>query len=183
MTGNLQTYVESYYKTSANSASILLPTIYFWNALLLFFLGKYTSRNVQPKLLIALGGLMGCSSFLIAINMTNYWAFWFFYCFGWGLTTGWCYLVTFQHTWLWFPDHPGLASGICMGGYGVGSLVFNNIMTPIMNPGNESFIYPCSEGANYGCYPKDVNENFKFMMYVLISVFLGLVCVGILTVW
>jgi hypothetical protein len=46
MTANLQTYVESYYKVSANSVSIMLPTIYFFNAVFVLLLGRYTQRNV-----------------------------------------------------------------------------------------------------------------------------------------
>lgn len=153
MTANLQTYVESYYKVSANSVSIMLPTIYFFNAVFVLLLGRYTQRNVQPKFLIAMGGLSACTCFLIAVNMTTYWWFWAFYCLGWGLNTGWCYLVTLHHSWLWFPENPGLASGICAAGYGLAALVFDNIMTPIINPYNIGFISPCEAGANYGCYP------------------------------
>jgi hypothetical protein len=49
-----------------------------------------------------------------------------------------------------------------MGGYGVGALVFDNIMTPIMNPNNEDFITPCPTvlNANFGCYPASVDQNF-----------------------
>lgn len=88
--------------------------------------------------------------------------FYSFYCLAWGLNTGFAYLVTLHHSWLWFPQMPGLASGICMGGYGVGALVFDNIMTPIMNPNNEDFITPCPTvlNANFGCYPASVDQNF-----------------------
>ena len=146
---------------------------------------------MQPKFLIAMGGLSACTCFLIAINMPTYWWFWAFYCLGWGLNTGWCYLVTLHHSWLWFPDSPGLASGICAAGYGLAALVFDNIMTPIINPDNIRFESPCFEGVNYGCYPDNpsdptfisVNQNFKKMMYILISIFAVLDLVGILTVW
>lgn len=138
-----------------------------------------------------MGGLSACTCFLIAVNMTTYWWFWAFYCLGWGLNTGWCYLVTLHHSWLWFPENPGLASGICAAGYGLAALVFDNIMTPIINPYNIGFISPCEAGANYGCYPPtlygqtfiSVNDNFKKMMYVLIAIFAALDLVGILTVW
>lgn len=98
----------------------------------------------------------------IATNAKSFWMFYSFYCLAWGLNTGFAYLVTLHHSWLWFPQMPGLASGICMGGYGVGALVFDNIMTPIMNPNNEDFITPCPTvlNANFGCYPASVDQNF-----------------------
>ena len=70
-----------------------------------------------------------------------------------------------------------------MGGYGLGSLVFDNIMTPIINPNNRDFTFPCHEGDNYGCYPTEVDQNFKKTMYVLVGVFACLDLVGVLGVW
>ena len=47
-------------------------------------------------------------------------------------------MVPIHHGWLWFPDHPGLVSGIILGGFGVGGLIFDNVFTHVINPGNES---------------------------------------------
>jgi hypothetical protein len=74
-----------------------------------------------------------------AANTNRFWVFWFFYCFGFSINTAFAYLVPIHHSWLWFPKNPGLASGIVMAGYGVGALVFDNVMTPIMNPNNLKF--------------------------------------------
>ena len=70
-----------------------------------------------------------------------------------------------------------------MGGYGLGAFVFDNIMTPVINPYNLPFSNPCYPGANYGCFPQAVNDNFKKMFYVLIGIFAGLALIGILTIW
>ncbi len=126
---------------------------------------------------------MGLTSLLIATNVTNFWLFWALYCFGFSINTAWAYLVPIHHSWLWFPENPGLASGICMAGYGLGAFVFDNVMTPIINPENLKFTNPCIEGANYGCFPQSVNDNFKKMFYVLIAIFASLAVVGIVTIW
>jgi len=39
---------------------------------------------------------------------------------GFGLCNGLTYMVPMQHGWLWFPDYPGLVSGIIIGGFGIG---------------------------------------------------------------
>jgi len=153
ITGNLQNYAMSYFQTSQTNVSLLLPTIYFLNSFLIIFFGRYTQRNVQPKLLVSIGATLGLASLLIATNMDSFWLFWAFYCFGFSINTAWAYLVPIHHSWLWFPKNAGLASGICMGGYGLGAFVFDNIMTPIINPDNLAFKDPCSVGANYGCFP------------------------------
>ena len=173
----------SYFKTSQTNVSLLLPTIYFLNSFLIIFFGRYTQRNFQPKLLIATGAVLGIASLLIATNVDRFWVFWAFYTFGFSINTAWAYLVPIHHSWLWFPKNAGLASGICMGGYGLGAFVFDNIMTPIINPNNLPFKNPCTLGANYGCFPEEVNANWKKMFYTLIGIFSGLAFIGILTVW
>ena len=47
------------------------------------------------------------------------------------------YLAPIHHGWLWFPDHPGLVSGIIIGGFGVGALVYDNVWTALINPYND----------------------------------------------
>ncbi len=183
ITGNIQTYCESYFKTSATNVSLMLPTIYFLNAFCLVLFGKYTQRNVQPKFMILVGGFCGISGLLVATSMQTYWSFFPFYCISWGLLTGCSYLTGFHHLWLWFPQSPGLSSGIVMGGYGIGALIFDNIMTPIMNPDNIPFQNPCNPDANYGCYPDSVNANFKRMMHTLTTLFAALVLIGIVFVF
>lgn len=69
-----------------------------------------------------------------------------------------------------------------MGGYGIGALVFDNIMTPIINPDNLPFTNPCFADANYGCYAESVNANFKRMMYSIITLYAVLVLIGIIFV-
>ena len=45
-------------------------------------------------------------------------------------------MVPVHHGWLWFPEAPGLVSGLVIGGFGLGALVFNNVSTLIINPNN-----------------------------------------------
>ena len=109
--------------------------------------------------------------------------FWAFYVLGWAGNTAFTYLITTHHTWLWFPQSPGLASGICMGGYGIGSLVWAEIMTPLLNPDNVSFTNPCYAGADFGCYNAAVNDNFRRTLYILISIFAGFAVIGMITIY
>ena len=57
------------------------------------------------------------------------------------------YMVPVHHAWLWFPKYPGLTSGIIIGGFGFGALIFNSLSTALINPDNlpfdkETFKYP-----------------------------------------
>ena len=70
-----------------------------------------------------------------------------------------------------------------MAGYGVGALVFNEILTPVINPDQLNFQNPCFEGASYGCYPLSVDENFRKMFLVLIGCYAGFAVIGIVFIW
>ena len=48
------------------------------------------------------------------------------------------YMVPVHHGWLWFPERPGLVSGLIICGFGFGALIFNNVSRMIVNPENES---------------------------------------------
>lgn len=47
---------------------------------------------------------------------------------------GCTYMTPIHNAWLWFPDRPGLASGIIMSAYGISGLVFNNLALYLVNP-------------------------------------------------
>ena len=40
--------------------------------------------------------------------------------------------------WGFFPEKPGLSSGIITAGFGVGPLIFDNVSTKLVNPENIS---------------------------------------------
>ena len=58
--------------------------------------------------------------------------------FGFGSMCGLTYMVPVHHGWLWFPERAGLVSGIIIGGFGLGPLIFNNLSLAIINPDNVS---------------------------------------------
>ena len=45
-------------------------------------------------------------------------------------------MIPVHYGWLWFPESPGLVSGLIIGGFGLGALLFDNISTLIINPDN-----------------------------------------------
>ena len=68
-------------------------------------------------------------------NSGNLWIFYIFYGVFMGIGSGFCY-----NTWLaivpeWFPERPGLATGVSMMGYGFGGLIFAPAATALMDLG------------------------------------------------
>ena len=46
------------------------------------------------------------------------------YILAYGVVGGTTYMVPIFNTWEWFPNHPGLTSGLIIGSVGLGSVVF-----------------------------------------------------------
>lgn len=77
--------------------------------------------------LIATGGFTGLSLILLATYQTQFWAFSTLYVVGFGFCNGMTYMVPVHHGWLWFPERSGLISGLIIGGFGLGALIYNNV--------------------------------------------------------
>ena len=71
-----------------------------------------------------------------ATMVENFTAFFWLYSMSWSLLIGISYMVSIHHGWLWFPERPGLISGLVIGGFGVGALIFDNVSTYLINPMN-----------------------------------------------
>ena len=72
----------------------------------------------------------------------------------------------------WFPHRKGLAMGCVVGGFGGGSLVFNFIITAIINPDN---ISPAATGKDKGYFTdSDLLGRVPSLLMSLASIYLGL---------
>jgi hypothetical protein len=68
-------------------------------------------------------------------------------------------MVPMNHGWLWFPNRPGLVSGIIIGGFGIGTFIFNFVCTALVNPDNLTAVNEK--------FPEEVNQRVPKMMLVL----------------
>ena len=76
----------------------------------------------------------------IAVFTDNFLVFAILYAFGFGICNGLTYMVPMHHGWLWFPDKPGLISGIIIGGFGFSAFIFAPIATQLVNPNGEQAV-------------------------------------------
>lgn len=137
---------------------------------------RLTQKNVNPRLLIAVGALVAFSCFYIASAMENFYAFAALYVVAFAVNHGMVYMVPIHHGWLWFPDHPGLVSGVILGGFGLGSLIFNLVLTHLVNPWNDK-----SDAEGY--YPDRVNERFMLMWRTLVTCWLVIVIIAFIMIF
>ena len=175
ITGVLATYIQSYYKIPEDDHIVadLLPFCLFVNMFFMPLGSHMAQKNMNPKLLILLGAAVAFPCFYLASFMDNFTGFAIFYVIGFSFNQGICYMVPVHHGWLWFPNNPGLVSGVILGGFGVGSLIFDNVLTHVVNPEN----LPAHKSD--GWYDDSVNDRFMFMWRVLVTSWLGITLVGI----
>ena len=140
ITGVLSTYMKSYFGLAPDNdiASDLLPFTMF---ILMFIMPIGTAliqRNWNPRLLIILGACISFPCFFGAsfIDSSNFIGFAILFALGFSVNNGINYMVPVHHAWLWFPENSGLVSGIILGGFGFGSLIFDNVFTHVVNPDN-----------------------------------------------
>ena len=139
-TGVFATYINSYYQISPDSHIVfdLLPLI---TILIMFIMpvgSALTLRGLNPKISILVAATVTLTCFCVAsfFGPGHFAGFAMFYSIGFAVNSGLVYMVPVHHSWLWFPNNPGLVSGIILGGFGVGSLIYDNVFTHIINPNN-----------------------------------------------
>lgn len=135
-------------------------------------LGAQAAQHVHPKLLILIAGIVGLSLVWAATLQTDFWYFSILYVVGFGGTNAMTYMVPVHHGWLWFPERPGLVSGIIICGFGFGALIFNNLSRVIVNPENES-------SDDNGAFSEEVNKRVPQMLQTVLVCFMVMTLVAL----
>lgn len=88
---------------------------------------------------------------------------------------GLAYYAAVNEAWKYFPDKPGLTSGIILAGFGAGAFFFDNISTAIINPDDVKVGTPE--------FTVIVQERFVLMLRWLVVCWACLAVIGMATVW
>ena len=153
--GVLAPYIKSYYKIDEdkNYTADIMPTTLFLNILFMPFGSYLVQRNVDPRLMILLGAVVAFPCFITAAFMKeSFLAFAILICVGFSFNQGMAYMAPVHHCWLWWPKNPGLVSGIILGGFGFGGVIFDNLLTAVINPWGDK--------EDHGRYSDRVNDRF-----------------------
>src|SRR6202035_5060905 len=97
-----------------------------------FFGGLWLNRK-GPRVVALTGGfLYGLGVFLASFSANKLW--WLYLSYGviGGIGVGFSYIVPVAVLVKWFPDRRGLITGIAVGGFGAGALVFAPIATRLI---------------------------------------------------
>ena len=180
VTAVFQSYIGSYYKVPKDGQIVddLLPGCVFLYIFTSPIGGLLAQRGTHPKLLIAIGSTVTISLFYASSFAKDIKLFAGLYVTAFAFNHGLSYMAPIQNGWLWFPDKPGLISGIIISGFGSGALIFDNVLTALINPDNASL-------QPDGTYPADsgVDDRFEKSWRILITCWAGLAVAGFLLIF
>lgn len=88
--------------------------------------------GLQTHLLVCSASIIVCMIILSFVR--NFYAFTIVYLLMFSLPTGLLYVIPITCAWSYFPHRRGLASGVIVGGFGIGPFIFGFVAKAIINP-------------------------------------------------
>mmetsp|Transcript_20878 Transcript_20878/g.25633 ORF Transcript_20878/g.25633 Transcript_20878/m.25633 type:complete len:262 (-) Transcript_20878:1209-1994(-) len=156
--GTISPYLALYFDVDSSATQLILPLIFVTN-IFVMPVGSQLAIKMNPKVLLTIGSLIFAPMTIASTMVTSFGAFLPLFSVGFGICNGLTYMVPMQHGWLWYPERPGLISGIIIGGFGIGTFVFCLVSEHLVNPEGIS-----SDDQDY---EQVVIENVPRMMMVL----------------
>lgn len=102
--------------------------------------GSYMQQRFNPKIILALGSVISMASILGASLAENWETFVLFYAGIFPIGIGLLYWTPLICAWEWFPHKKGLISGLIIGAFGFGALIFGFVTRWIVNPENQGVV-------------------------------------------
>jgi MFS family permease len=96
---------------------------------------------INPRVQTLIGGVGLILPIILCSYTTNYYLFMFLYSFVTGFSFGILYMPALKHSWVYFPSHKGLVSGIILSFYSIGSIIAVIVTQSVANPDNISPVF------------------------------------------
>jgi MFS family permease len=180
ITGNVAVYFASYLRLS--DASVTLPQvntilpIQICISTMCVGLGTRLYLKFGPRFTIALGNSMVVAAVFCTSLVNSLAGYLLLYGVLYGAGAGIAYCSPLMLSWSQYPQYKARMSGIVLGGYGLGSAVFNLVATSLVNPHNRSPDDKEHDGdVTYHYFSRATADNVPTMLrwlsliYLLIS--------------
>ena len=178
--GTFTVYITSYLHTK--DSSVNLNTMFITFPISIVFLssgfstfhvviGTILYHKIGARLTIALSGSILSLCYIVCSFITEATAFAVVYgmCVGFGAGCG--SFTPVWPSWLYFPKHRGLATGIIMFGFGFGACIFGLTFTFLTNPNNEPATIQVSGDAKLFSYSvaRHVPWTLRYMGFMYMA--------------
>lgn len=135
--GSIGPYIQSYFRVPASDTLMLFPSVVIMQTILMPVVSHYT-KQVSFRILTSVCALVfiGCLYSCSLVARDNFKLFFLLYTGGYTTILAGTYMVPIQLGWTINKAWRGLITGIIVGGFGIGPLIFNSVSTKVMNPDN-----------------------------------------------
>ena len=123
--------------------------------------------DLNPKIVLTIGGLTSLTSMTLASTVTNFWHFVVLNGIS-GIGYGINYFVPMVCSWDYFPSRKGFVTGILVAAYGLGGFTWTLLSTEIVNPDNEKTYDVGIENLKY--FRENVARRVPLMYQILVSI-------------
>lgn len=179
--GTLNIYVVSYFKL--RDSSFMLE-----NTLFVFPIMSFSTHITAPfsvkvcekvgfRVHLSLCLLFVCLSHFFAFSTESFTGFLLIYGVGFGVFSGFAYLIPLYNAYKYFPLHRGLIAGLVLGAYGFGSMITGAIIMHFLNYENEGPIYNELDHAYY--FSSEICERLPSSLQMLAGFYLIFGILGI----
>lgn len=100
-------------------------------------LGSVMLDYLNPKVHLAIGGLIYVGAIAISSYITNFYIFVLFYSILAGIGYGIIYILPLKNAWLFFPNNKGMVGGIILASHSFAAIGWTFLTTSIINPDND----------------------------------------------
>jgi len=150
---------------------------------IIWYLGSALALRYSPRLSMAIGGFILISGVLASSFVESFNWFAVFYGLGFGFGYGISLFPPIISAWSYFPKRKGVANGIIIAAFGMGSAVFNLIATAIVNPDNQPPDLEVNRGkVTEYYYDFDIASRVPEMLRTLALIWFILVVLGTIMV-
>lgn len=142
---------------------------------LFMFVGAQIEQRINSRAATIAGCVVHCVSTFLTIwaIKINFLAVIIVYGFGSGIGAGMSYIPSIIAAQKWFPRSKGIFTGIIVGGFGFGGLIFTPLQTLYMNPDNVK----ADESGYFNQYVYDRVPNLFLYMGLIFTVAQAIGCV------
>lgn len=138
--GAIIPYISSYLYYKGEDVSSLQLSIVFTLAIIMINfgmpIGSYASQYLSNRVLSIISIISLSAVVFITSYLTTFIMFTLIYGILNGLSIGFGYMSPLKNAYTHFPNRKGFCAGVCMSGFGFGSVIFNYVITELINPDN-----------------------------------------------
>ncbi|XP_045201987.2 uncharacterized protein LOC123555424 [Mercenaria mercenaria] len=145
-----------------------------------FPIGGLLTHRLGPRLATSFGGLIFSLSMMACYFCVKQSLLAMIFVFGVTSNIGnfMAYGPPIQNAIRWMPDHPALAAGLIVAGFGGGATIFNQVITAYINPDNLSPDLITEAGERYFT-DSDLLDRVPVMFLILGGIYLVMIIAGV----